>query len=225
MYACTRMHKHTHTHMHTHSYIHTYTHIQEAVDIFGLSAIDRLFCFMIVRELQAFLRYLQRSLMKTPVYRKHLHDFVTALGDTERLMRMLQWCHYYIMHKTIWVCLLMINTTSLKVYLFCTCVASASKFYSQYVNSCAKVWGPFLDCVMKVPFVVCLCCEHGYDQECILIRHPFQAVHFYKVVLSLTIGWSDTVDQTADSKWAEPLLQVWFKTSCKLPTDTQHVTL
>lgn len=62
--------------------------VQNAVDIFGLSAIDRLFCFMIVRELQNFLRYLQRGLMKTALYTKHLRAVVKELGDTARLIRM-----------------------------------------------------------------------------------------------------------------------------------------
>ena len=33
---------------------------QNAVDIFGLSGLDRLFCFMIVREIQLFIKYFKR---------------------------------------------------------------------------------------------------------------------------------------------------------------------
>lgn len=39
---------------------HYFVSFQYAVDIFGLSGLDRLFCFMIVQELQMFLRYLTR---------------------------------------------------------------------------------------------------------------------------------------------------------------------
>ena len=39
---------------------HYFVLFQDAVDIFGLSGLDRLFCFMIVQELQIFLRYLTR---------------------------------------------------------------------------------------------------------------------------------------------------------------------
>lgn len=88
--------------------------LKEAVDIFGLSAIDRLFCFMIVRELQNFLRYLQRSLLRTPLFVKQLEMFSTTLHDPEKL------------------------------------VPDAFKFYSQTVQKCSKVWGPYLDCVLKV---------------------------------------------------------------------------
>ena len=63
--------------------------LQEAVDTFGLSALDRLFCFMIVRELQNYIKYLQRSMMKTPAYQKTLKDFISAVGHTQRLLRKL----------------------------------------------------------------------------------------------------------------------------------------
>lgn len=61
--------------------------LQEAVDIFGLSALDRLFCFMIVRELQNFLKYLQRSLMKTESFFKQLKSFVKLVEDPNAIIR------------------------------------------------------------------------------------------------------------------------------------------
>ena len=60
--------------------------LQEAVDIFGLSAIDRLFCFMIVRELQLFLRYLQRGLLKTPDFVKLVQGMISTLEGPEKLL-------------------------------------------------------------------------------------------------------------------------------------------
>ena len=56
------------------------------MDIFGLSALDRLFCFMIVQELQNFTKYLQRNLMKTAGFVKQLHSYVTEAGDGSDLM-------------------------------------------------------------------------------------------------------------------------------------------
>ena len=61
--------------------------LKEAVDIFGLSALDRLFCFMIVRELQTFLRYLQRYLMKSEQFFRQLKGFVKVVDDPNALIR------------------------------------------------------------------------------------------------------------------------------------------
>ena len=61
--------------------------LQDAVDIFGLSAIDRLFCFMIVKELQYFLRYLQRGLLKTPEFVKLVQGMISTLEGPEKLIR------------------------------------------------------------------------------------------------------------------------------------------
>jgi len=61
---------------------------QEAVDIFGLSALDRLFCFMIVRELQTFLKYFQQGLMVSPAFLKQLETFSATLEDPQRLLHM-----------------------------------------------------------------------------------------------------------------------------------------
>jgi WASH complex subunit strumpellin len=62
-------------------------YVQEAVDIFGLSALDRLFCFMIVRELQRFLKYLQRNLMKLEPFVRDLKSFVKMSEDPNSLIR------------------------------------------------------------------------------------------------------------------------------------------
>lgn len=34
------------------------------------------------------------------------------------------------------------------------CAADATKFYSQILQRCSKVFGPYLDCVMKVGVTV-----------------------------------------------------------------------
>lgn len=60
---------------------------QEAVDTFGLSALDRLFCFMIVRELQNYIKYLQRSMMMTPAYQETLKKFTRTVSHPEKLVR------------------------------------------------------------------------------------------------------------------------------------------
>ena len=56
------------------------------MDIFGLSAIDRLFCFMIVKELQIFLRYLQRGLLRTPEFVKLVKEMIQTLEGPEKLL-------------------------------------------------------------------------------------------------------------------------------------------
>ena len=52
---------------------------QEAVDVFGLSALDRLFCFIIVREIQSFHRYLLNTLMKHNQFMAILKAFFQQL--------------------------------------------------------------------------------------------------------------------------------------------------
>ena len=56
------------------------------MDIFGLSAIDRLFCFMIVRELQYFVQYLQRGLLKTPAFTDLVRGMIHTLETPEKLV-------------------------------------------------------------------------------------------------------------------------------------------
>ena len=57
------------------------------MDVFGLSALDRLFCFMIVRDIQYFLKYLQRVMLRTGAqFYKTLQMFVTTVGNPETLI-------------------------------------------------------------------------------------------------------------------------------------------
>ncbi|XP_065890140.1 WASH complex subunit 5-like [Dysidea avara] len=53
--------------------------LREAVDVFGLSALDRLFCFIIVREIQSFHRYLLNTLMKHNQFMAILKAFFQQL--------------------------------------------------------------------------------------------------------------------------------------------------
>jgi hypothetical protein len=41
---------------------------------------------MIVRELQNYIKYLQRNMMKTPNYQKMLREFTSVVGHSERLI-------------------------------------------------------------------------------------------------------------------------------------------
>jgi WASH complex subunit strumpellin len=61
--------------------------LQNAVDIFGLSGLDRLLCFMIVQQLQWFLRYFNRELLKTKQYTDLLFQFMKLVGTTESIIR------------------------------------------------------------------------------------------------------------------------------------------
>ena len=89
---------------------------------------------MIVRELQNFLKYLQRHLMKTDSFVKHLKSFVKAVEDPNALI-----CK----SKSL-LSLMCIPG------LFLRFVANAPKYYSQLLSPFSKLWGPFLDAVMKV---------------------------------------------------------------------------
>ena len=99
---------------------------------------------MIVRELQYFLKYLQRQLMKHEPFFKQLKSFVKAVDDPNTL-----------------ICMLPVwreggreggreNSICDSIIVF---PANAVKYYNQLLSPFLKVWGPFLDCVMKV----CMC--------------------------------------------------------------------
>ena len=127
---------------------------------------------MIVRELQKFLKYLQRGLMRSQPLMKALEAFQVSLGDPQRLIRMscdlhMATCtcnnpnfklHCQICLITVIVLLcetscltstsgLSINITHTHTH---TPLAEAGKFYSQSVQRWTRVWDQYLDCVMKV---------------------------------------------------------------------------
>ena len=56
------------------------------MDIFGLSGLDKLFCFMIVHELQLFTNYLKRKLLASKDYIKAINMFATELGEPQTLL-------------------------------------------------------------------------------------------------------------------------------------------
>ena len=61
--------------------------LKDAVDVFGLSAVDRLFSFMIVQELQTFLKYLTRFLLRPGApFLKVIAAFGQELSNPERLI-------------------------------------------------------------------------------------------------------------------------------------------
>ena len=165
--------------------------MQEAVDVFGLSGLDRLFCFMIVQQLQHFLKYLtrcvcpcvpcsqkeskrererererervlclllvccslcnamNRSLLKTQDFVKALDAFGKSVKDPQVLIRKIKG-----------------EVTGPKQQVFravnissFSSVADAQKVYGKIIQPCQRVWGPFLDCVMKV----CMgCASHNF---------------------------------------------------------------
>ena len=120
-------------------------HMQGAVDIFGLSALDRLFCFMIVRDVQYFLKYLRRTLMKTPSFIKTLSNFISLLGESETLIGKQDITFIVIRSYSLGM-----NTCSnYSIYLF-VCTGNATKVYPQTVQQCSKLWGPYLECTLRV---------------------------------------------------------------------------
>ena len=66
--------------------------------------------------------------------------------------------------------------------------ADAPKVYAQMMNSCAKIWGPYLDCVMKV--------WGGCVGRC---GYPFTSS-------SLLPGRTASIDKEADSSGTQQVL-------------------
>ena len=115
-HTCIYKHPYKHTHSHTHVHTHTLTYrtttyidqmnawydkktsqelvnlklweqLKDAVDVFGLSAVDRLFSFMIVQELQTFLKYLTRFLLRQGgPFLKVMAAFGQELSNPDRLI-------------------------------------------------------------------------------------------------------------------------------------------
>jgi WASH complex subunit strumpellin len=70
--------------------LNLWVQLQEAVDIFGLAALDRLFCFKIVRELQRFLKTLKTWQGKNPdsktPFKQALLEFTNSVVSTQILV-------------------------------------------------------------------------------------------------------------------------------------------
>nr|XP_020670201.1 WASH complex subunit 5 [Pogona vitticeps] len=91
-----------------------FSEIQGALGTFGLNGLDRLLCFMIVKELQNFLSMLQKTVLRD----KGVHEALKSL---------------------------MKSVSPLKGI-----VANSVKVYSTAVTKTQKIWGGYLDVIMKV---------------------------------------------------------------------------
>ena len=99
---------------------------------------------MIVRELQKFLKYLQRNLMKIEPFVKELKMFVKMSEDPNALIRKKQ---------------LSFNPLVSRLSLQILFLANAQKYYGQLLSPFVKLWVPFLECVMRVGGVECHACH------------------------------------------------------------------
>ena len=86
--------------------------LQEAVDIFGLTALDRLFCFKIVRELQVSLRLIEWSNGTSPA-KGEVHPGSIAQTATLYLMDLIFDSHY--LSQILWYYLYYLNLVHIQV--------------------------------------------------------------------------------------------------------------
>uniref|UniRef100_A0A3P8QG19 WASH complex subunit 5 n=1 Tax=Astatotilapia calliptera TaxID=8154 RepID=A0A3P8QG19_ASTCA len=91
-----------------------FSEIQNTLGTFGLNGLDRLLCFMIVRELQNFLTILQKTILKDKAVVEVFRTLQGAVSPVQGI------------------------------------VANASKVYSSAVAKSQKIWGTYLEAIMKV---------------------------------------------------------------------------
>uniref|UniRef100_A0A4W6EII0 WASH complex subunit 5 n=1 Tax=Lates calcarifer TaxID=8187 RepID=A0A4W6EII0_LATCA len=91
-----------------------FSEIQNTLGTFGLNGLDRLLCFMIVKELQNFLTMLQKTILKDKAV---VDVFKAMLGAVNPIQGI---------------------------------VANASKVYASAVTKTQKIWGGYLEAIMKV---------------------------------------------------------------------------
>uniref|UniRef100_A0A672H6X4 WASH complex subunit 5 n=1 Tax=Salarias fasciatus TaxID=181472 RepID=A0A672H6X4_SALFA len=91
-----------------------FSEIQNTLGTFGLNGLDRLLCFMIVKELQNFLTMLQKTILKDKAVVDVFKTMLTAVNPVQGI------------------------------------VANASKVYASAVAKSQKIWGPYLEAIMKV---------------------------------------------------------------------------
>uniref|UniRef100_A0A8D2ZZ93 WASH complex subunit 5 n=1 Tax=Scophthalmus maximus TaxID=52904 RepID=A0A8D2ZZ93_SCOMX len=103
-----------------------FSEIQNTLGTFGLNGLDRLLCFMIVKELQNFLTMLQKTILKD---RGVVDVFKAMLGAVNPVQGI---------------------------------VGNASKVYASAVAKTQKIWGSYLEAILKVQhcsiFIKLLCC-------------------------------------------------------------------
>lgn len=91
-----------------------FSEIQNTLGTFGLNGLDRLLCFMIVRELQNFLTILQKTILKDKAVVEVFRTLQGAVSPVQGI------------------------------------VANGSKVYSSAVAKSQKIWGTYLEAIMKV---------------------------------------------------------------------------
>uniref|UniRef100_A0A8C4I5J9 WASH complex subunit 5 n=1 Tax=Dicentrarchus labrax TaxID=13489 RepID=A0A8C4I5J9_DICLA len=91
-----------------------FSEIQNTLGTFGLNGLDRLLCFMIVKELQNFLTMLQKTILRDKAV---VDVFKAMLGAVNPVQGI---------------------------------VANASKVYANAVAKTQKIWGAYLEAIMKV---------------------------------------------------------------------------
>ncbi|KAF3691663.1 WASH complex subunit 5 [Channa argus] len=91
-----------------------FSEIQKTLGTFGLNGLDRLLCFMIVKELQNFLTMLQKTILKD---KAAIDVFKAMLGAVNPIQGI---------------------------------VANANKAYATAVAKTQKIWGAYLEAIMKV---------------------------------------------------------------------------
>uniref|UniRef100_A0A674AL93 WASH complex subunit 5 n=1 Tax=Salmo trutta TaxID=8032 RepID=A0A674AL93_SALTR len=91
-----------------------FSEIQDTLGTFGLNGLDRLLCFMIVKELQNFLSVFQKTILRDKAMVDVFKAMLSAVNPVKGI------------------------------------VANASKVYANAVAKTQKIWGPYLESIMKV---------------------------------------------------------------------------
>uniref|UniRef100_A0A673CVP1 WASH complex subunit 5 n=1 Tax=Sphaeramia orbicularis TaxID=375764 RepID=A0A673CVP1_9TELE len=91
-----------------------FSEIQSTLGTFGLNGLDRLLCFMIVKELQNFLMMIQKTILKDKAVVDVFKAMLAAVNPVQGI------------------------------------VGNASKVYASAVAKTQKIWGPYLEAIMKV---------------------------------------------------------------------------
>uniref|UniRef100_A0A6Q2XDG2 WASH complex subunit 5 n=1 Tax=Esox lucius TaxID=8010 RepID=A0A6Q2XDG2_ESOLU len=91
-----------------------FSEIQDTLGTFGLNGLDRLLCFMIVKELQNFLNVLQKTILRDKAVVDVFKAMLSAVNPVKGI------------------------------------VGNASKVYASAVAKTQKIWGPYLESIMKV---------------------------------------------------------------------------
>uniref|UniRef100_A0AAZ3NWU0 WASH complex subunit 5 n=1 Tax=Oncorhynchus tshawytscha TaxID=74940 RepID=A0AAZ3NWU0_ONCTS len=91
-----------------------FSEIQDTLGTFGLNGLDRLLCFMMVKELQNFLSVFQKTILRDKAMVDVFKAMLSAVNPVKGI------------------------------------VANASKGYANAVAKTQKIWGPYLESIMKV---------------------------------------------------------------------------